>query len=128
MTQYTVLGQLKLLIELDDGAARDALPCCAAAMEQLLPRLKPHCIRMDPRLDRAAAADALCMYLMRRENGENDGEGIASFKAGDITVTKQGKGAKDRLAQAQKERGAAFADIAELLRDTGFQVRTTRVK
>ena len=126
MTQYTVLGQLKLLVELDEEEAREALPYCAAAMEQLLPRLKPRCIRNDPRLDRAAAADALCMLLQRRENG--GGDGVASFKAGDIMVTRQGKDGKDRLDQARAERVAAFAEIAELLRDRGFQVRATRVK
>ena len=125
MTQYTVLGQLRLLAELDEDGARAALPCCAAAMERLLPRLRPRCIRTDPRLDRAAAADALCMLLLR---GESGGDGVASFKAGDIMVTRQGNGAKDRLEQARRERDAAFADIAELLLDTGFQVRATRVK
>jgi len=126
MTQYTILGQLKLMVDLDDDQTREYLPYCAAAMERLLPRLKPRVIRDDPRLDRAAAADALCMLLMR---GESESDGIASFKAGDIMVTKrEGRGGKDRLAQARAERDAAYAEIAELLRDTGFQVRATKVK
>ena len=127
MTQYTILGRLRLLAELDEARSHEALPYCAAAMHQLLPRLKPAVLRDDPRLDRAAAAMALCMLLLRGESGDNDG--IESFKAGDISITKKhGGSTNDRLAAAQKEREAAMADIAELLRDTGFQVRTTRVK
>ena len=124
MTQHTVLGQLKLMARLDDEGARGALAHCAAAMAQLLPRLKPGYAPDDPRLDRAAAAQALCMMLLR---GGEDNDGVESFKAGDITVTKKQGSAKDRMAAAQKERDAAMADIAELLRDTGFQVESTRV-
>ena len=127
MNQYTILGRLRLMTELGEGGERDALPYCAAAMAQLLPKLKPSASREDPRLDRAAAAEALCMLLLRGEN--EDGDGIESFKAGDIAVTRQGKAAaKERMAWATKERDAAFADIAQLLQDTGFQVKTARVK
>jgi len=126
MTQFTVLGQLRLLTELDEAQAREALPFCASALEQLLPRLRPNAIRDDPRLSRAAAASALCMLLQRRENSNADD--VDSFKAGDITVTRHGKAARDRLSMAIQERETAFADIAELLRDTGFRMRSTRVQ
>jgi hypothetical protein len=119
VTQYSVLGQLRLMADLDNDRAMEALPLCAAAVEQLLPRLKPGVHRGDPRLDRAAAASALCMLRMRDESG-----GVESFKDGDISVSRRGGGA---AAQAAREREAAFADIAELLRDTGFQAKTTRV-
>ena len=136
MTQYTILGQLRLLTELDEEAARGALPFCAAALEQLLPKLKPNVIRDDPRLSRAAAAMALCMLLQRRENSKDDDsdfDGIESFKAGDIAITKKGKikdakKDRDRLAHAVKERDAALADAAELLRDTGFSLSMTKVR
>lgn len=126
MNQHTVLGQLRLLTELDDQQALDALPFCAAAAEQLRPRLKPDCSRPDPRLSRAAATAALVMLLQRRENSESDG--IESFKAGDITVSKRGTVARDRLRIAIEERDAAMRDIAELLTDTRFEFKTTQVK
>ena len=121
MTQYTILGRLRLMADLDDDAAREALPLCAAALEQLLPRVKPGGSRHDPRLDQAAATMAFCMLLQR--GGEEDG--VTGFKAGDITVTKRDKGGKDRLTQALECKKAAFEDARELLRDTGFHVQET---
>ena len=126
MTKHNVLGQLRLLTELDDEQARQAIPFCAAAVDQLRPRLKPSCPCHDPRLSRAAATAALVMLLQRRENSE--GDGIESFKAGDITVSKQGRAARDRLRIAIEERDAALRDIADLLVDTTFEFQATRVK
>ena len=116
MTQYSILGRLKLLMELDEQAAMEALPFCAAAMEQLMPQIKNEC-KNDPRLDQAAAAMACCTLLRR---ARDDGDGIAGFKAGDITVTKQQGGGKDCAARAEQARKAAMEDIRGLLKDTGF--------
>ena len=127
MNQHSVLGQLRLLTQLDDQQALDALPFCAAAAEQLRPRIKPGCSRFDPRLSRAAATSALVLLLQRRDNSD-DGDGIESFKAGDITVSKRGTAARERLRVAIEERDAAMRDIAELLIDTRFEFKATRVK
>ena len=131
MNQHTVLGQLRLLTELDEAQVHEALPFCAAAVEQLLPRLKTDedgkmINRRDPRLSRAAATAALVILLQRRENSE--GDGIESFKAGDITVSKRGQASRDRLRMAIAERDDAFCAIAELLKDTSFGFEVTRVK
>jgi len=126
LNQHTVLGQLRLLMELDDQQAHDALPFCAAAAEQLIPRLKRGIPTHDPRLSRAAATAALCMMLTRLENEQ--GDGIESFKAGDITVSKHGRASRDRLRIAIEERNAAMLDIAPLLADTSFNVKSTNVK
>jgi len=126
MTQYSILGRLRLILDLDEQAAMEALPFCAAAMEQLTPQLKIEC-RNDPRLDQAAAAMACCM-LLRRAQGGDDAQGeISSFKAGDITVTKKqgGGNAKDRITQAEQARKTAMEDIRALLKDTGFHAQQT---
>ncbi|MCL1952193.1 MAG: hypothetical protein FWF60_05130 [Oscillospiraceae bacterium] len=127
MTQYSILGRLRLLVELDEDAAMEALPFCAAAMEQLAPRLKVEC-KNDPRLDQAAAAMACCMLLQRAGGKDSDFDGVTGFKAGDITVTKkQGGdgGKKDRMAWAEQARKAAMEDIRDLLKDTGFYAGQT---
>jgi len=128
MTQYSILGRLRLMIELDEQAAMEALPFCAAAMEQLAPRLKIEC-RNDPRLSQAGAAMALCMLLQRAQSHDDDAsDGISSFKAGDITITKKqggGNNNKDCMAWAEQTRKAAMEDIRDLLKDTGFYVRDT---
>lgn len=122
MTQYTILGRLKLIMQMDEDTAMAALPFCAAAMEQLALQVKPEC-KNDPRLDQAAAAMACCMLLQREQSGSMDD--ISSFKAGDITVTKQGMSAKERLAQAEQTRKAAMEDIRQLRIDTGFYAQDT---
>jgi hypothetical protein len=115
MTQYTILGRLRLMTELDEAGARNALPWCAAALALLLPQLNATADRDDPRLDQAAAATALCLLLQH----EGTQEGIAGFKAGDITVTKTDKAGKERRAFAEQLRAQAMDDCKELLRDTG---------
>jgi len=138
MTQYSILGRLRLMIDLDEEAALEALPTCAAAMEQLIPQLKVEC-RNDPRLDQAAAAMACCMLLRRAGEKEGQGgqeddfDGISSFKAGDITITKQPRqtkqpetSPKDRVAWAEQARKAAMEDIRGLLKDTGFYAGQTQ--
>jgi hypothetical protein len=118
MTPYTILGSLRLLTELDDDGAQRALPFCQAAFEQLMMQLKPGCDQNDARLSHAAAAIALCMLLLQGENG--GGEDFSSFKAGDITITKQDKTKKDCLAKAERLKADALNGIQDLLRDTGF--------
>jgi len=130
LNQHTVLGQLRLLVEMTDEEAHAALPFCAAATEQLLPKLKRDddgelLHRTDPRLSRAAACAALVMLLNRRENSE--GDGVESFKAGDITVNKRGQAARDRLRIAMDERDAVMADVAELLRDNRWAFEARRI-
>jgi len=136
MTQYSILGRLRLMVELDEEGAREALPLCAAAMEQLAPRLRVEC-RNDPRLDQAAAAMACCMLLQRAQGADTSDDGgdfgdIASFKAGDITVTKRERGGasspKERMAYAEQARKTALEDIRDLLRDTGFFAGQTEFK
>ena len=131
MTQYSILGRLRLMIKLDEAGAMEALPFCAAAMEHLSAQVKTGCGN-DQRLDQAAAAWACCLLLQRMQgtaSGEDALEGISSFKAGDITVTKQqGAGAKEyaaKLAQASQAHRAAMEDIRGLLKDTGFHASQT---
>jgi len=96
-------------------------------MEQLLPQLKIEC-RNDPRLNQAGAAMACCMILQRQaDSGGEASDGISSFKAGDIMITKkQGvSNKKDQMAWAEQARKAAMEDIRPLLKDTGFYAGQT---
>jgi len=112
------------MTELNDESARAALPYCQAAMDQLLAGLGSGSNRKDPRLAQAGAAIALCMLLMQEDSNHNE-DGISSFKAGDITVTKNSKTQKDRLANAERLKKEALEDIRELMKDTGFYARSS---
>ncbi|MDR2646541.1 MAG: hypothetical protein LBB67_00210 [Oscillospiraceae bacterium] len=115
MSQWSTLGQLRLLTHLDDNAARDALPFCASALAQLSPLLKDGVSPDDPRVDAAAASIAHYMLLMHQES---IGDDIAVFKAGDISVHKNERA--KRIAMAATMRDNALAAAQTLFRDTGF--------
>jgi hypothetical protein len=128
MSQGTVLGQLRLLTELDDEAALAALPFCAAALAQLHPLLKPNADLNDPRVDRAAAGIAHCLLLQRAESKlAAEEERIESFRAGDITIRNKTEDAAflRRFERAERLRAEGLAAVAPLLRDTGFAACST---
>ncbi|MDR1927740.1 MAG: hypothetical protein LBQ33_03770 [Oscillospiraceae bacterium] len=120
MTQFSVLGRLRLLTPLDGDGAREALPFCAAAAAQLHAMRREETSGDDPRLDYAAACVAHYLLLLRQAGAE---DGVASFKAGDITIKKQEL--TQRLALAQRLRDDALAEVSGLLRDTGFAALST---
>ncbi|MDR1464934.1 MAG: hypothetical protein LBJ11_06515 [Oscillospiraceae bacterium] len=113
MSQWGVLGQLRLLTVLDEEGAREALPFCAAALAQVRATLRADAGE-DPRIDRAAAGLAFYMMTLREENGE----GILSFRAGDIAVSRKDAAARLRAAEEVRDEGMTL--IASLQRDEGF--------
>ncbi|MDR2524804.1 MAG: hypothetical protein LBC83_01205 [Oscillospiraceae bacterium] len=127
MSQATVLGQLRLLMDLDDSTAAEALPYCAAALAQLHPMLRDGADMNDPRVDRAAAGIAYCLLLQRAESRQAAQERIQSFKAGDISVTKASDDAAllQRFARAEQLRKEGMEGVRALLRDTGFAACST---
>lgn len=71
----------------------------------------------DVRVAQAAAALALYRLVMRNAA---DGEGISSFKAGDVTVTHSPAAAVEIAVRLRDE---AFAAAADLMVDCGFIFR-----
>ncbi|MDR2753036.1 MAG: hypothetical protein LBB50_01855 [Oscillospiraceae bacterium] len=117
MTQYTILGRLRLMTALDDEGARNALPLCQAALLQLLPQVRRGANHEDPRLDQLAATAAFCMLLQRETTAD---EAYAGFKVGDISVTKKTPNPREGLARAEALRAQACAEARDLLCDTSF--------
>lgn len=92
----------------------ELLPCCEAAARELTVKLREDADEGDIRLLNLAAAMANYTVVLKGLAGE---DGITSFKAGDVSITKGGAHA-DAVAHAQVSR--AMLAALPLLKDDGF--------
>lgn len=106
-----VLRDNRLFDETDEDVL---LRAAVRALGEVKERMRPDADKSDPRV--AITAAALARFRLFSELTEN-GERFASFKAGDITVS------RDLRAEYETERALrdeALAAAAPLLRDGGF--------
>ena len=112
MNQWTVLDSLRQITHLDEqGAVSKALPLCEAAVKTLQKRKKDNADSDDPRLIKAAAAIA---YYDLTVLNTSDEDGTASFKAGDVTVSRSTSVMLERASLIKNE---AILQALPLLRD-----------
>lgn len=111
-----VLRRLKIMTEIDLETEEKALALCSEAASQLEKRLRSPLLGEDPRVVAAAASMALTKK-MRAESLSSGG--IASFKAGDVTV-ETNAGAGDMALMILKD---ALAAAAPCLTDDEFFFR-----
>ncbi|MGN0635274.1 MAG: hypothetical protein ACI4I5_03540 [Acutalibacteraceae bacterium] len=114
MNEWAVLGALREIAVLQQDAAAEALPLCRSALESLTSRLKPGADPADSRLIRAAAGLAYYKWILRNFAGT---DGITSFKAGDVTVSRS---SACTLEQAEKVRDESLLAALPLLTDDAF--------
>ena len=117
MNEWTVLECLHTLLPLADAQRAEALPLCRAAADEILERVKPDADPDDPRLSRAAAGIAY-HYWTLRQNAQN--ADVSFFKAGDVTVHRDGTPPEARSAQIRDE---LLGPALPLLRDERFLFR-----
>lgn len=117
ITQWTVLSSLRLITVLDEEGAAASLPLCLTSLEEVRARLKDGADANDPRLERAAAGLAFYKLMIRRIS--EDGT-VASFKAGDVSVSQK---SGELLDLAVKVRNEALAAAVPLLNDDLFLFR-----
>ena len=114
MNEWSVLAALREMTVLEDGAASQALPLCRSALQTLVSRLKDGADPADSRLIRAAAGLAYYKWTLRNFAGT---DGITSFKAGDVTVSRS---SACTLEQAEKVRDESLLAALPLLTDDAF--------
>ena len=114
MTEWTVLSSLCEITQLDADARAAALTLCRSALDALLPLCRPDADPDDPRIARAAAADAYYVWTLRELAHE---QSFTSFKAGDVTVSQNASAA---LELAERVRKDAYLAVLPLLRDPCF--------
>ena len=114
MTEWTVLSRLCEITQMDADARAATLALCRSALDALLPQCKPTADPDDPRIARAAAADAYYAWTLRKIADE---QSVTSFKAGDVTVSQSASAA---LELAERVRRDAYLAVLPLLCDTSF--------
>lgn len=113
----SVLRRLRQLITLDEDEAENALPLCSVCLEDIAGRLRENADPDDIRIAQAAAALTFYRIVMRNAA---DGEGLSSFKAGDVTVTHSPAAS---IEIAVRLRDEALAAAADLIKDDNFLFR-----
>lgn len=111
----TVFEKVK---QLSPSVTDDVMPFCETAAAVLNGRIRQGVDASDIRLLTAAAAVALCDYIVF--HNLSDGE-VNYFKAGDITVK---KGSGKLPGSAVIFRDMALAEAASLICDNDFDFRT----
>lgn len=114
MTEWTVLSDLCAITQLDASDRAAVLPLCRCALERLQRQLRTDADPDDPRIARAAAADAHYDWTLRRISLE---ESVTSFKAGDVTISRSASAA---LELASRLRSEAYLAVLPLLNDPFF--------
>lgn len=118
MNEWSVLGALREIVVLEDGAAAEALPLCRSALQTLVARLKDGADPADNRLIRAAAGLAYYKWTLRSASRD---DGITHFKAGDVTVSRS---SGCTIEHAERVRDESLIDALPLLRDEAFVFRS----
>ena len=114
MTEWNVLSSLCEIAQPDAEERAAVLPLCRSALRALLAQRRQDADPDDPRIARAAAAEAHYRWTLRILSQE---QSVTSFKAGDVTVSRSASAA---LEYAERVRKDAFIDVLPLLVDPYF--------
>lgn len=115
---FDVLDSLQQITELRDEEKSSAESLCSHALFFVTSRLKADADPYDSRIVTAAAAQAFFNLCLKRASRDDDG--ITSFKAGDLTVSKDSAQIDKALALAKEIRDEAFLKLTPLLSDESF--------
>lgn len=113
-----VLDSLQQITDLSDEEKSSAENLCSHALFFVTSRLKPGADPYDSRIVAAAAAQAFFNLCVKRASRESDE--ITSFKAGDLTVSKDSAQIGSTLALAKELKDEAFLKLTPLLNDESF--------
>ena len=115
ISPWNVLARLKHYIEIDSDTEDSALSVCVVNLETIMSKIKDTADKDDPRITQAAAAMSYYDFAVRFASDGNDG--ITSFKAGDVTLSRSSQSLIEIASDVKKH---ALEDIAPLMRDEDF--------
>lgn len=110
-----VFERVKHFISFDESKKDEIYSICAVNTERVLSVLKDKNLADNPKLLQAAASMSFYDYAVKFASEGNDG--ITSFKAGDITISKS---EQSLIEIAEKMRNEALADIVPFMSDDEF--------
>ena len=114
MTEWTVLSSLCEIAQLNADERAAVLPLCRTALRTLLSQCKQETDPDDPRIARAAAAEAYYKWTLRTLSQD---QSLTSFKAGDVTVSRSASAAIEYAEHIRKD---AYIAVLPLLTDPYF--------
>lgn len=114
MNEWSVLSVLREIHAFEDSEAAELLPLCRHALEELCLKLKPGVSSQDIRVLRAAATDVNYLWTVRKLYDEDN---IASFKAGDVTISRSASLSIETASSLRKE---AYLAVLPLVKDEFF--------
>lgn len=104
----------RLLLMVGEGEDQELLlTLCSSAVREIKQKARDGCPPGDERLNAAAAGLAYYMLALTRYGGDDAG----TFKAGDVTVSRDAAGA---IRLARQVRDSYYELAADLLKDNGF--------
>lgn len=115
---YDVLESLRQIAVLSDEEEKTAQELCSHALLSVTSLLRPDVDPSDFRIVSAAAAQAFFNLCVKRASG--DDSSITSFKAGDLSVSKDLAQSEKNIAVAKEIRDDAFLKLTPLLYDESF--------
>ncbi len=118
---WDVFQSLCLMIEISEEETEVAKTICEISLKEVLARVRPDVDIFDPRINSAAAAQALYSLCIKRLSCE-EVTGLSSFKAGDLSVAYDDKGSRRQLELAKEILAKAMENLTPLLIDNGFYV------
>ncbi len=117
MTKWNVLEQLKRLMPMNEEAVEKAIPICGQCLEEIRGNLRDDADKEDKRI--ALAAAGLAYYQLMIASISAD-DAVTSFRAGDVTVTKNPVAIMEIAANIRDE---ALARAVPILKDRDFVFR-----
>lgn len=115
VTAWNVLKRLEHFMDFDTNEKDKALSVCVANLEKVLSKLKPDSDRSDCRITEAAAAMSYYDFAVRAV--ADNSEGVTSFKAGDVSVSKSHQSLIEIASDLRRD---ALGNLAPLCADSDF--------
>lgn len=118
VNELDVFDALKHLTSVSDSEYRDTVELCRKCLESLKKELKDETDFADPRVIDSAAANAFYLLCIKEKAALKDE--IASFKAGDISITQESGNADEKIKSAKELCEQARKRLIPLMEDKGF--------
>ena len=118
VNELDVFDALKHLTDVSDNNYQQTLDLCRQCFESLKKELKNDAEPSDPRVINAAAANAFYMLCLKEKNAS--GDGVTSFKAGDVSITQESADIDGKIKVAEAFCERTGRRLIPLLEDSGF--------
>lgn len=116
---WEITKALELLTDIDESEKETVEAISQQALDEINHQLKPDVDFTDPRIVSAAAGIAFYNLCVKRAGKKSETD-MASFKAGDLSVSFNEVSSSEQLSLAKEIRDKAMLGLTPLVADNGF--------